>query len=112
MKLYRARSCSRGLAPLALLASRNSTRRPVLSGHALSRVPVRGDLLVEATGAQIASLRHENHVVNELLLELHLVVQSGFQVLHRVLDAFSLEIPCDDGRICFAVGAAELLEDF
>merc|ERR1719263_976930 len=103
MKLYRARSCSRGLAPLALLASRNSTRRPVLSGHALSRVPVRGDLLVEATGAQIASLRHENHVVHELLLELHLVVQSGFQVLESFLYGIRLEVPCDDGRVRFAI---------
>merc|ERR1719174_2531614 len=100
-----------GLPPIALLSSRSSTRRPGLSIRALSRVSTRGDLLVEAAVAQIASLRHENYVVDELLLELHSVVQSRFHVLHSLLDTFSLEIPPYHGRVRLASGAADLLED-
>merc|ERR1719326_1324542 len=98
--------CGRGLAPLALLPSRNL--RPGVSARALNRVSMCGELLVKIAAAEIASLGHEDHVVDELLLELNLVVQSGFEVLESFLDRFSLEEPRNDGRVCFAVGGAKL----
>merc|ERR1719235_2701208 len=99
--LFARRLCGRGLAPLALLSSRNL--RPGLSARTLDRVSMCGKLLVKIAAAEVASLGHEDHVVDELLLELDLIVQSGFQVLDRVLDAFHLEESGDNGRIGFAV---------
>merc|ERR1719333_1389104 len=108
LKVYRTTLRGRGLAPIALLTSRSRNPCLGLSGAALSRVSMRGNLLVEASAAQTASLRHEDYVIDELLLELHLGVQSGFHVLESFLDTFSLEIPSDDSRIRHAIGAAKL----